>query len=519
MTKTFDYDQTLFNTKTGLPLPKTLLAAKQAITDGDRVIVVTRRSPNQDVTQWVRDNVGKDIKTLFTSGELKADTLNAIGSNKHYDDSPEEIAEINDKYPDIETVLVTEDKKYQDMVACVVDFGTFTSVAHRLAKDIGKVYLFNPWVSGFPLVQDHLVGTGYPDITRVDNLFDIVEECDMFVFPEVGMGDLEMHLEKMGKLVVGSRKAEKLEMSRMGWIEFLEKLGLNTPDTQLVHGIDELQKILETKENVYVKIDDKYRGNFETFRSKTWNTTSPLIDKIRHDLGPSGNNIDFVVQEPITGDLEFGFDTWFAGTFPETLSVGYEIKDRGYVCEIIKYTELPQGILDTLEKIKPTLLKYNYRGFFSAEFRQDDSGKWFFSDPCLRCPNPASAVIQRMCANWAECVVEMANGNIIPPVWNCRYGAELTIRSEWLLDNFGELFAPEDTRHWMNRMNACIIGDAEWTVPKGKVEWYGSVMAMGDDPDQMMKELIERNDSIEGYQLTPTDPGIFDLPLKQLKKS
>jgi len=516
-TVTFDIDDTLYDTRTKQPLPKTVALAQQHISNGDRVIIVTARNKDDKTASWVKDNVG-DVKTIFTNGAMKADTLNSLGSTLHYDDKPAEINQINKKYPEIETIRVTESMMYANKKAIVYDYGNFLSVAHRLAKDFGTVMYYTPWKFGFPIVNDSLVGTGYSDIVHIDDFWDNLD-ADLYVFPEVGDGDVQMHLISLGKNVWGSRKAEMLEMSRMGWIDYLKSLDLLVPDTRLVKGLDALQEILEKEDDIYVKIDDKYRGNFETFRSKTWNTTRPLIDKLRADMGPAGDIIEFIAQKAVLGVLEFGFDTWcIDGEFPESLLAAIEIKDAGYIGQVNEFTNMPQGVLEILDKMKPALKEFGYRGNFSAEFRETEDGQWMFTDPCLRFPNPGSFAMMTMCDNFPEILYEGSQGNIIQPIWSSKYGSEIVIKSEWVLDHFAEIFADDQTRNHINRINACIIGDGEWTVPKGKTEYIGTVCLTDDDPDELIEDMKEIYDKIQGYQLPSIDHGMLDEALSEIKK-
>lgn len=524
-----DFDNTIRN-HDGTDILAQHERIKKHIANGDKVTIITRRHKDDthsgfdgnDVENYVKEKLG-DIPIIFDDSDLKWQTLMKENADKHYDDDPKEIRAINDN-TDIEGVLVkdgkgvdfkpsekkvdapsaaTKEKKDDDLStkkALVIDFGTFLSVPHRLAKDFGKVYYYTPWQSGFPLYTDSMIGTGYPDIEHVLDFWHLINDVDLIYFPEVSYGEMQQFLVDKGYNVWGSRLAQKLEMDRYFWIETLKKLGLHAPDTRKVIGIDKLVKILKDEKDLYIKTNDKNRGQFETFHHVNWNTTRPLIEKITYELGPGKNDFDFIVQKPIAGKFEFGFDTWFDSSqkdpWAETLMEGYEIKELGYVCRIIKHTELPKEVLEILKKITPILKEYGYTGNLSAEFRKDEDNNWYFTDPCLRCANPATATMMTMCSNYSQVIM-----NKVKPEWKAKFGVEITINSEFLENNFGDLSIPDDVNKWVNRINSCIADGSEWNVPNGKRDSYGSLVAMGDDVDSMMKDLKQRADKIEGYKI------------------
>ncbi|VVB61607.1 Uncharacterised protein [uncultured archaeon] len=541
MRLTWDFDNSLRN-HDGTDIEPSHRKIKKQIAEGHEVSIVTRRHEDDihsgfdgdDVEKYVKEKIG-NIPVHFDDSELKYKTLDEMGVHVHYDDDPKEIEALK-KHTNIKGILVTDgkgvdtkktevqtqvetqvktqsktfdkDKKYGDKIAIVYDFGTFISVAHRLAQDFGKVYYFTPWVSGFPYVKDTSIGSGFPDFERIDNFWDYADEADLIYFPEVSCGDVQKKLVALGKNVWGSRGAEILEMKRMFWIEKLKELGLETPETREFNNLEELIKILKEEEDLYVKLDDMFRGEFETFHHVTWSTTRGLIEKVRYHMGALAERLSGIIQKPIKSKLEFGFDIWFTGgKFPSVLPIGYEIKDLGYVCKIDKWENMPSGVLAIMEKIAPLLQSYGYRGSFSAEIRHGDDGKWYFTDPCLRNANPASFILMDMCDNFSEIVYEGSQGKTVPPIWNSKYGVEVTINSEFLLQNYGELNYPKELGKKINRMNAyCDSKGCVWNVPDGVKDSFGSVIEKGNDIDDMLKAIRSSMDKIKGYkvEINPT---------------
>ena len=84
-------------------------------------------------------------------------------------------------------------KDISDAVCMFIDHGLFLSQALRLAQDFKKVYVYTPWESGFPSMTS-LIGTGYDEIEVVLSPFPYIDECDVFVFPDVNHGPLQQYL-------------------------------------------------------------------------------------------------------------------------------------------------------------------------------------------------------------------------------------------------------------------------------------------------------------------------------------
>jgi len=75
----------------------------------------------------------------------------------------------------------------------------FIHVARRLARDFKKVYLWTPWELAFPRLKDSIIGDGYPDLVMAESIEAVKDECDLFVFPDIGYADLQMELIGRGK--------------------------------------------------------------------------------------------------------------------------------------------------------------------------------------------------------------------------------------------------------------------------------------------------------------------------------
>jgi hypothetical protein len=95
-----------------------------------------------------------------------------------------------------------------------------------------------------------LIGEGLSNVERVNNLFDYIDEVDVFVFPDIIDADLQLHLESLGKKVFGSRRGEELETNRAGMREYMKELKLPVGHYEIIKGVDALRLYLKDHKNV-----------------------------------------------------------------------------------------------------------------------------------------------------------------------------------------------------------------------------------------------------------------------------
>jgi hypothetical protein len=87
---------------------------------------------------------------------------------------------------------------YQNKTCCIIDNGLFTELAVTLAPKFGKVYYYTPWEQAFPRSNEILIGEGLPGVTRVNSIWPILDDVDLFVFPDIFHGPLQVYLVKTG---------------------------------------------------------------------------------------------------------------------------------------------------------------------------------------------------------------------------------------------------------------------------------------------------------------------------------
>lgn len=113
-------------------------------------------------------------------------------------------------------------KNVSEVVACVVDSGLFPHIALRLAEQMKHVFYVGPRDRVMPRLADGIVGDGFENITRVTCPWRVKNECDLFVYTDIGLTGEQNELRDQGYPVWGHHGADVLEINKG---LFLRKLG------------------------------------------------------------------------------------------------------------------------------------------------------------------------------------------------------------------------------------------------------------------------------------------------------
>lgn len=385
----------------------------------------------------------------------------------------------------------------------LMDHGLFLSWAMKLSEYFGEISYFVPWDGLFPDMSRALIGDGFPKIKRVQNFFEAAKRADLIVFPDVYNQDvLNVCRYQLKKPCWGSGRAEELELDRWRSWQLLKKLGLPAVQTERVIGVDALRRCLRKNEDKYIKIS-RYRGVGETFHHVNYRLSEPWIDEKAHKLGRQQHLMPFMVQDSINSDCEPGWDGYIVdGQTPRTNIVGFEVKDKSYFCSVLPAKEMFAGLSDLNEALAATFKKYQYRGWFSSEVRVDGK-KSYPIDLTCRAASPAGETYQELITNWGEILWHGAQGEIVEPKFGGQYGMQIIIKAaaaehEWL-----PVYFPEKLSRWVKLYNACRLKGQTCVIPQegAGLIWIGSVVAIGDTPEQCKKRIKEYADQVEGYQV------------------
>jgi len=401
---------------------------------------------------------------------------------------------------------MNEKVNLKEKTVCIYDHGLFLEFGITISKYFQKVYYFTPWVSPFPKNSGVLIGDGLEDegLYRINNFWDYVDEIDLFIFPDCYDADIQLHLESLGKRVWGSRASDELELLRMETKKHLKKIGLPVQPVREIEGLENLRKYLQKNENKYIKIST-YRGCFETFHASTYLLTEPILDELETTLGASQSVVKFIVEDAIDGDdvIETGCDIFsIDGNYPEKSLFGYEQKDEGYFACVKELKDMSPIITEYLEKISDTLREYKCRNFMSTEIRVGSDKVSYMTDACMRFGSPPSELFQTMIDNLGEILWHGAMGALVEPEYNCKYGVEVLVHSDWANNHWQALYIEPQVRKWCKFRNLTKINDVYYIVPQeGELPEIGAIVATGDSIEECIKKVKKYADGVKGYRI------------------
>lgn len=389
----------------------------------------------------------------------------------------------------------------------MVDNGLFVEFASLLARSFGKVYLYVPWENAYPKSIQLCVGKGLEGITKIDSIWPVLNEVDLWVFPDVYHGTLQLHLESLGKRVWGSRMGEELELFRVFSKQAIAEVGLAVGEFAVVHGLDALRKYLKKHENRWVKVS-RSRGDFETFKSETYQLVEPRLDEIEVRLGALKHTTEFIVEEAIDEAVEIGYDGYSVdGRFPSQAMSGIEIKDKGYVGRFKRYSEMAAPIQEVNEAIAPLLKQYRYRNFWAAEARVTRDGTPWIIDPCARSGSPPSEVAMMMYTNLAEIFWWGAQGEIIDPIPAGEWAAQVMLISGWANHNWQAIDFPAEIRDHVKLHFPVVLDGRYYVTPQGfDLPAIGAVVAVESTLAKAVNKVKRLAEQVRGFYLdAPVD--------------
>lgn len=407
---------------------------------------------------------------------------------------------------------------FKDKTVMIIDNGLFIELAITLSKSFGKVYYHTPWVNAFPQSNTRIVGVGVPGIERCNDYWDVKDEVDLWVFPDIYCGGLQLELESQGKRVWGSRKGDELELYRPETKKHLKSLGVNIGSYKVITGMENLREYLKANDNQYVKVSTT-RGDMETFKAKNYNLVEPKLDELEYKLGAKKSMMQWVVEDAIPEAVEVGYDGYtIDGEFPKHAMAGIEIKDKSYLGIFKEYDKMPKQIKDVNSKVAPTLKEYGYKNFFCCEMRITKDGTPWVIDPMCRFGSPPGELVQNMYSNLAEILWYGAEGVLVEPKAAAKFGAEVLIHSSWADKNWQPIEFPMELRDQYKFRNLTIIDGKYYVAPQGVgLPEIGAVVAQGDTKEEAIKKCKEYCEQIEGYYIECYPDSLDDATEEEAK--
>jgi len=420
--------------------------------------------------------------------------------------------------------MKTSNKAVEDVVACVIDYGTFTALSEKLAETYKKVYYYAPTEREYKTLADTMTGSGLTKVERIYDFFDpeIFDKIDLFIFPDIGYGGLQRYLRSIGKSVWGSMGADELELYRDHFIEVLKEVGLPTVPSKVLHGLKELSEYLKTVEKKWVKIN-RYRENMETWYHINYALSERRLESLAVIFGGARSQVTFVVQDEIETDMECGYDGWcINGAYPSKSFQGYEKKNELYLGSLLQDKDLPEEILFVNQKMAPILEEYGYRNWWATEIRVS-KGVPYFIDPTARHPGQTGEHQWETCLNIADVVWQGSNGKVIEPKFGWPFAAEATIHYEASSDNpaiaeeWKVLEIPKKVKQWFKPYHYCVIDGIYHFMPSKKDE-VGVLLGVGDSVAESIDDIKEKLELMKHLPIFAKTAGFVDL-LKSIQEA
>lgn len=379
----------------------------------------------------------------------------------------------------------------------------FASLAERLGRDFARVLLYIPHSGSFPTMNHGMCGYGLENVELVDDVFGPhFEEVDLFCFPDLYHASLQVQLELMGKRVWGSRNAEELEIYRELCKQKMEEFGLPVQPWKMVKGTDALRAYLKAHKETHVKIN-RWRGVTETFFAPSYEVVEGKIDKMAADLGAFKDVLEFICEDDLPDKVEVGIDTYcIDGEYPKSTLFGLEIKDCGYLGQMVQWKDIPEPLRRWNEAFAPLFEKYGMRGSVSNEIRIGEDKNPFMVDATIRAPCPPSELWQELFTNLSEIMWEGADGVLVEPIPAGKWGVEVILKSSWAEKNWQEVSFPEKYANQIKLFNYVKVDGRRFVVPQDdEMCEVGAVVGWGDTMEVAIEHAREAGEAIKGYGL------------------
>lgn len=391
--------------------------------------------------------------------------------------------------------------KYSEKICMIIDNGLGVELAIALSKEFKKVYYWCNWKQGgFPLMNQYYIGKGIPGVISIEDMFEYIDDTDLFIFTDILEGDLQKYLRKQGKKVWGSFDAENLEMDRKLLKDTLKSLNMPVGPYQIIHGLDNLRLFLIKNPDQYIKIS-KFRGTTETFHSKNYKLIQPYLDNLEVTLGPLSNQLDFIVEQTLETKVETGIDTYqIDGKYPNLVMGGIEIKDKGYLCRVQPYKDFDKSITYTNDKLSNLFNEYKYRGWFSTEVRISENKTPFFVDATCRQPWPPSNLIWYMYKNLGDIYWNIPDGKMVEPICPEPFGFEIVLQSKWAKTNWLPISFPTQYRQNIKLYSLTQYGSNLYIIPGS--DTIGSVVSSGNSPQEAIDKCLTIAEKIEAFDVS-----------------
>jgi hypothetical protein len=471
--------------------------------------------PRSKATAWVKANQPEVYEKLKDRGALH--TTEYYGALKEFQTDDSEQGKAPQK---------AEMTDFSKLKCVVIDYGYFMNLARRLseADGFGEVVYTPPWHSYNPTPDRSSVGMGIQGVTHGEDWAPHLLDADLIIFPDVGDFALqklfrEMKASKTIKArIFGMGDAENLELKRLFFKEKLEKLGLFQPEWGVVYGIDALREKLKKDEDLWIKIDSRYRGIKETWFHSSYKSSKTTVDSLAATLGCLRDTFMFIWEKPY-GKVEGGSDYWTsAGEYLPVGWRGFEGKNEWYICKAERLENMPAPAKLVHDMIAPFYKKVGASGKASDEVRTDEHGKGYWLDATMRFGDPPFGVELRGWKNLPQMIWACAGGEMVEPVPVKPYACMIVLTSDAAADEPCPVdFESEDDEKHISLRRLHIAEDGQrYCVPLDHDNIIGSAVGFGNSVKEAVEEALYYANRVRCRELSYKE-NVMDAITKTLK--
>jgi len=395
--------------------------------------------------------------------------------------------------------------------AIFYDRGLYLYTAQKLGESLEKVYYYRPESNPYPEGPLGDIGKGLEEVEVVTNFWEYLDKADMIVLPDCYDGDFAHFLREKGYNVFSSLRSEVFEIDKVYFLKYLADVGLPVAKTYRAEGLCDLVEHLKTAKGPKYLKTSYFRGDFETYKWKNLPLARPWLNDLKARIGQREETIEILVQDPIKSAIEVGYDGFnINGVFPEGCLVGYEIKDKGIVSKVFKKTPgILQGVND---KFSPAFAELGYQGHFTSELRITDNGEQHFIDSTNRIPSPPGALMTEIYEDYAQDMVDIAEGKIPALKARSKYGAEIILSSAWHEKHELAVQIPKDLRRWVKLKNHKYSkeDDTFTIIPNNNGGIFGGVVGLGDTLEEATEMAVSIMEEIQATEEIEFDESVFE---------
>lgn len=375
----------------------------------------------------------------------------------------------------------------------VIGHGQETNLVERLGGEVDIAY-YSTNLDAFPSVRETAPGVGFKGVERIDDplTYMLDGRASHVIVPDLYLNGYERLARQLEIPTFGSGDGNRLETDREFMLDFLAEHNLAVPESTIIHGLDALALYLKGQKDKYIKVSN-YRGDMETEHWTDWESKQPWLNRLKVRLGPIGEMMTFIVQEPIESVCEVGIDHYFGGKgwWRANRILGVEKKDDGYVGYLI--AELPESMEPMFDALGDYFEDCAYNNFFSNEMRITKDGTVYMTDATCRIPSPPGGVMMHAAKNFPNVVLKGES----PDYGDAEYFCEIVLKSDHVRKDFLRVDFPKDLHYAFH--NHCIIDSKTWVVPHGaEYEEFGSALGWGSTLDEAAEMANEAAKALTG---------------------